>query len=233
MKHRNRFPKTRTATGLKPTPCKARNPSLAVLKLSSIYRQVRPSIRQMESLRLRKLQTAQDSCQRLAKHKPEKLPNVTFGIQKKQVYNSPTSEETLPGTLVWNRSEIISKLGLAKRVRKPQTAAGSCQRLAKHKPEKLLKRRLRNPLKGKKKDGLQAGKPLLESFRERLELWPWDIAYQSLEQQPDSCPRHAKHKPDKLSKRRLWNPLKEKGKRKDGLQQGKPLLDSFRDRLEI
>ena len=72
----------RTATGFKPTPCKARNPSLAVLKLSSIYRQVRPSIRQMESLRLRKLQTAQDSCQRLAKHKPEKLPNVTFGIQK-------------------------------------------------------------------------------------------------------------------------------------------------------
>ena len=137
MKHRNRFPKTRTATGLKPTPCKARNPSLAVLKLSSIYRQVRPSIRQMESLRLRKLQTAQDSCQRLAKHKPEKLPNVTFGIQKKQVYNSPTSEETLPGTLVWNRSEIISKLGLAKRVRKPQTAAGSCQRLATHMPEKL------------------------------------------------------------------------------------------------
>ena len=138
MKHRNRFPKTRTATGLKPTPCKARNPSLAVLKLSSIYsRQVRPSIRQMESLRLRKLQTAQDSCQRLAKHKPEKLPNVTFGIHKKQVYNSPTSEETLPGTLVWNRSEIISKLGLAKRVRKPQTAAGSCQRLATHMPEKL------------------------------------------------------------------------------------------------
>ena len=284
MKHRNRFPKTRTATGLKPTPCKARNPSLAVLKLSSIYRQVRPSIRQIESLRLRKLQTAQDSCQRLAKHKPEKLPNVTFGIQKKQVYNSPTSEETLPGTLVWNRSEIISKLGLAKRVRKPQTAAGSCQRLAthmpeklpnvialesiknksitlrhrkkhfdysqrrssviatkssrnlalengseslkqqqdscqrlaKHKPEKLLKRRLRNPLKGKKKDGLQAGKPLLESFRERLELWPWDIACQSLEQQQDSCPRHAKHKPIKLSKRRLRNPLK--GKKKDSLQ---------------
>ena len=28
------------------------------------------------------LKQQQDSCQRLAKHKPEKLPNVTFGIHK-------------------------------------------------------------------------------------------------------------------------------------------------------
>ena len=39
---------------------------------------------------------------------------------------------------------------------------------------------------------------------------------ESLEQQQDSCPRHAKHKPIKLSKRRLRNPLK--GKKKDSLQ---------------
>ena len=37
---------------------------------------------------------------------------------------------------------------------------------------------------------------------------------ESLEQQQDSCPRHAKHKPIKLSKRRLRNPLKRK-KRKE------------------
>ena len=40
------------------------------------------------------LKQQQDSCQRLAKHKPEKVPNVTFGIHKKQVSSPPTSQET-------------------------------------------------------------------------------------------------------------------------------------------
>ena len=36
--------------------------------------------------------------------------------------------------------------------------------------------------------------------------WPWKTASESLEQQQDSCPKHAKHKPEKLSERHLWNP---------------------------
>ena len=38
--------------------------------------------------------------------------------------------------------------------------------------------------------------------------WPWKTAAESLEQQQDSCPKHAKHKPEKLSERHLWNPKK-------------------------
>jgi len=36
--------------------------------------------------------------------------------------------------------------------------------------------------------------------------WPWKTACESLEQQQDSCPKHTKHKPEKLSERHLWNP---------------------------
>ena len=35
--------------------------------------------------------------------------------------------------------------------------------------------------------------------------WPWKTAAESLEQQQDSCSKHAKHKPEKLSERHLWN----------------------------
>ena len=36
--------------------------------------------------------------------------------------------------------------------------------------------------------------------------WPWKTACESLEQQRNACPKHAKHKPEKLSERHLWNP---------------------------
>ena len=42
--------------------------------------------------------------------------------------------------------------------------------------------------------------------------WPWKTASGSLKQQQDSCPKHAKRKPEKLSKRCLRNPLKRKKK---------------------
>ena len=73
----------------------------------------------------------------------------------------------------------------------------------------------------KGKDWLQQGKPLrtllgadispIQSLpQKRLEIWPWSTACESLEQQQDSGPSHAKPPPQKLSKRRLRNPLKRK-----------------------
>ena len=53
-------------------------------------------------------------------------------------------------------------------------------------------------------------------------------ACESLEQQQDSGPSHAKPPPQKLSKRRLRNPLKRKMKGKDWLQQGTPLRKPLR-----
>ena len=129
-------------------------------------------------------------------------------------------------------------------MRKPQTASGfvpwktaceslkqqqdSCPKHAKRKPEKLSKRCLRNPLKRKKKMP-PARKTLapgtlapLESLRKQLEIWPWKTASESLKQQQDSCPKHAKRKPEKLSKRCLRNPLKRKKKMTKNLETCKP-----------
>ena len=156
---------------------------------------------------------------------PEKLPNVSFGIHKKQVYsfgihkkqayNPPTSQETLrlqPATVVCNRYEIISKSGLGKRFRKPQTAAGFVPKACETQARKTLETSPTEPTKRKEKRWPPGRKAftLLESFRERLELWPWDIACQSLEQQPDSCPRHAKQ----TLETSLTEPTKRKRKKK-------------------
>ena len=70
--------------------------------------------------------------------------------------------------------------------------------------------------------------PIQSLPQNRLEIWPWSTACESLEQQQDSGPSHAKPPPQKLSKRRLRNPLKRKMKRKDWLQQGTPLRKPLR-----
>ena len=178
-----------------------------------------------------------------AKHKPQKLPNVTFGIHKKQFYSPSTSQETVQSSrniALENGSERLKQvrssgiaptssrnLALENGSESLEQQQDSCPRHAKHKPEKLSKRRRRNPLKGKKKDSLQALRHRKQHFyysqvrssgiapksSRNLAL---ENSSESLEQQQDSCPRHAKHKPIKLSKRRLRNPLK--GKKKDSLQ---------------
>ena len=128
-----------------------------------------------------------------AKHKPQKLPNVTFGIHKKQINVSEpglaTSQETL---LIYSQvrsSGIAPKssrnLALENGSESLEQQQDSCPRHAKHRPIKLSKRRLRNPLKGKKKDSLQAFRhrkkhfytiarcARLEALRKHLEIWPW------------------------------------------------------------
>ena len=137
---------------------------------------------------------------------PEKLPNVSFGIHKNKSIALKIHKKQVSITLrhrkkhfdySQRRSSVIAtkssrNLALENGSESLKQQQDSCQRLAKHKPEKLLKRRLRNPLKGKKKDGLQAGKPLLESFRERLELWPWDIALPKPRTAAGSVPKACK-----------------------------------------
>ena len=70
-------------------------------------------------------------------------------------------------------------------------------------------------IKGKKKDSLQALRHRKKHFYSQVRssgIAPkssrnlaLENSSESLEQQQDSCPRHAKHKPIKLSKRRLRN----------------------------
>ena len=95
----------------------------------------------------------------------------------------------------------------------------------------------------KRKDWLQPGTPLRKPWRTLpgADISPTKLASkasrnlaleytacESLEQQQDSGPSHAKPPPQKLSKRRLRNPLKRKMKGKDWLQQGTPLRKPLR-----
>ena len=133
---------------------------------------------------------------------------------------------TLPGA-------DISPTKLASKASRPRSTA--CESLeqqqdsgpshAKPPPQKLSKRRLRNLWKRKKNEWKEKIGPSKENLgarfqeptyrlqslpQKRLEIWPWSTACESLEQQQDSGPSHAKPPPQKLSKRRLRNPLKRK-----------------------
>ena len=80
---------------------------------------------------------------------------------------------------------------------------------SKPQPQKLPQRRLQNPLKRKRQEKIASSKENLS-----LEIWPWKTASESLKQQQDSSPSHAKPQPQKLPQRRLQNPLKRKRQEK-------------------
>ena len=117
------------------------------------------------------LKQQQDSCQRLAKHKPEKVPNVTFGIHKKQVSSPPSGlgktaceslkqqqdscqrlakhkPEKVPSATFGIHKKIKSlalRLALENRLRKPQTAAGFVPKACETQARKSAERHLWNP----------------------------------------------------------------------------------------
>ena len=139
-------------------------------------------------------------------------------------------------------SKASRNLALEYRLRKPQTAARFGPKPCETATTKTLETSLTKPIKKKEKWKEKIG-PSKENLgarfqeptyrlqslpQKRLEIWPWSTACESLEQQQDSGPSHAKPPPQKLSKRRLRNPLKRKMKRKDWLQQGTPLRKPLR-----
>ena len=156
---------------------------------------------------------------------------------------------TLPGADI-SPTKLASKssrnLALEHRLRKPRTAARFGPKPCETATTKTLETSLTKPIKKKEKWNEKIGSSqehLCENLgarfqeptyrlqslpQKRLEIWPWSTACESLEQQQDSGPSHAKPPPQKLSKRRLRNPLKRKMKRKDWLQQGTPLRKPLR-----
>ena len=152
---------------------------------------------------------------------------------------------TLPGADI-SPTKLASKasrnLALEYRLRKPRTAARFGPKPCETATTKTLETSLTKPIKKKEKwkEKIGSSKENLGArFQEptyrlqslpqnRLEIWPWSTACESLEQQQDSGPSHAKPPPQKLSKRRLRNPLKRKMKGKDWLQQGTPLRKPWR-----
>ena len=87
------------------------------------------------------------------------------------------------------------------RIRKPQTAAGFVPKARETQARKTLETLPTEPIIKRKKKMPPAKK-----------TWPWKTASGSLKLQQDSCPKHAKRKPEKLSKHCLRNPLKRKKK---------------------
>ena len=120
-------------------------------------------------------------------------------------------------------------------MRKPQTAAGFVPKARETQARKTLETWPTEPTKKKEKnasskENLGARYAPLESLRKQLEIWPWTTASESLKQQQDSCPKHAKRKPEKLSKRCLRNPLKRKKKMppaRKTLAPGTPLWNRY------
>ena len=114
-------------------------------------------------------------------------------------------------------AKATRNLALENRIRQPQTAAGFVPKARETQARKTLETLPTEPTKKKEKnasskENLGARYAPLESLRKKLEIWPWKTASDSLKQQQDSCPKHAKRKPEKLSKRCLRNPLKRKKK---------------------
>ena len=117
----------------------------------------------------------------------------------------------------------LGKTALENCLRKPRTAAGFVVEACRTQAWKTLGT---SPLESIENMSITAhglGKPPakapwktlgtspLESMKNMfLTAHDWKTASESLEQQQDSCPKHAKHKPEKLSERHLWSPLKKK-----------------------
>ena len=88
---------------------------------------------------------------------------------------------------------------------------------AKPQPQKLPKRRLQNPFKRKRQEKIASSKENLS-----LEIWPWKTASESLKQQQDSSPSHAKPQTAKTAATSHTKPTQKKETRKDCLQRRKP-----------
>ena len=126
------------------------------------------------SLRCEKSQTPSGHEPKTAKTRSKKLFHVTFGIHKKQSFGPQGHMPSLWNHrqfLHWNRSESVSNSGLGIQLQKPQQQQGSCPRHAKHEPQKLFHVTFRIHKK--------------QSFGPR-EIWPWNTASESLEQQNTS-----------------------------------------------
>ena len=126
------------------------------------------------SLRCEKSQTPSGHEPKTAKTRSKRLFHVTFGIHKKQSFGP---QEHMPSLwnhrqfLHWNRSESVSNSGLGIQLQKPQQQQGSCPRHAKREPQKFFHVTFRIHKK--------------QSFGPR-EIWPWNTASESLEQQNTS-----------------------------------------------
>ena len=172
----------------------------------------------------------QDSSPRHAKHKPEKLcerylyqwqmslggtvpkhsntsriraqgmqntsqknsPNVTFGIHKKQQFYRPWDASPA--------SKTIGKCPLEAQFRNTWTPAGfqpkACTTQARKTLRTLPLESIKNNYSIAREMPLQLAKPLANV--------PWRHSSETFERQQDSSPRHAKHKPEKLCERYLY-----------------------------
>ena len=160
------------------------------------------------------LKQQQDSSPSHAKPQPQKLPQrrLQNPLKRKRQEKIDSSKENL-SLEIWPWKTASESL------KQQQDSSPSH---ATPQPQKLPQRRLQNPLKRKRQEKIASSKENLSldiwpaSSKENLslEIWPWKTASESLKQQQDSSPTHAKPQPQKLPQRRLQNPLKTKRQEK-------------------
>ena len=119
-------------------------------------------------------------------------PNVTFGIHKKQQFYHPWDASPA--------SKTIGKCPLDAQFRNTWTPAGFQPKACKTQARKTLRtlplESIKNNYSIAREMPLQLAKPLANV--------PWRHSSETLERQQDSSPRHAKHKPEKLCERYLY-----------------------------
>ena len=138
------------------------------------------------------LEHQQDSGPRHAKHKPEKLSERYLWNHKKQQFYHPWDASPA--------SKTIGKCPLDAQFRNTWTPAGFQPKACKTQARKTLRtlplESIKNNYSIAREMPLQLAKPLANV--------PWRHSSETLERQQDSSPRHAKHKPEKLCERYLY-----------------------------
>ena len=119
-------------------------------------------------------------------------PNVTFGIHRKQQFYRPWDSSPA--------SKTIGKCPLEAQFRNTWTPAGFQPKACKTQARKTLRtlplESIKNNNSIAREMPLQLAKPLANV--------PWRHSSETLERRQDSSPRHAKHKPEKLCERYLY-----------------------------
>ena len=148
------------------------------------------------------LKQQQDSSPSPAKPQPQNRNRKNCRNVAYKTHSKEKDKKRLPPA----KKTLVSKSDLGRPLPKASNSSRiRAQVTQNRKPQKLPKRRIQNPLKRKRQEKIASSKENLS-----LEIWPWQTASESLKQQQDSSPSHAKPQPQKLPKRRLQNPLKRK-----------------------
>ena len=219
------FRNTRTPAGFEPKACKTQaRKTLRTLPLESI-RNNNSIAREMPLQRAKPLanvpwrhssetlERQQDSSPRHAKHKPEKLCERYLyqwqmslgGTVPKHSNTSRIRAQGMQNTSQKNSPNVTFGIHKKQQFYRPWDASPASKTIGKC-PLEAQFRNTWTPAGFQPKACKTQARKTLRTLPLPVANVPWRHSSETREHQQDSSPRHAKHKPEKLSERYLWNP---------------------------